>query len=130
MSNIGNVGNGLVKIKTLNSSFVQLNFNAMEASQNALKTLKQTLQVERAGWQYDYMVKIGRKSKYDVFYQEYGENTLVLDSGLLEIPPVQDILQLKEPEIEDNPEIDGYLEDILESDILPFAIKLKLVEKR
>lgn len=124
MSNIGNGGNGLVKIKTLNSSFVQLNFNALKTSQNALKTLKQTLQVERAGWQYDYMVKIGRKSKYDVFYQEYGENTLVLDSGLLDLPPVQEILQLKESEIEDNPErvmIDEYLEDILESDILPFA---------
>ena len=127
MSNIGNAnggGNGLVKIKTLNSSFVQLNFNEMEASQNALKTLKQTLQVERAGWQYDYMVKIGRKSKYDVFYQEYGENTLVLDSGLLDLPPVQEILQLQASETEDNPErvmIDEYLEDILESDILPFA---------
>nr|DAJ72910.1 MAG TPA: DNA helicase [Caudoviricetes sp.]DAX96127.1 MAG TPA: DNA helicase [Bacteriophage sp.] len=124
MSNIGDVnggGNGLVRIKTLNSSFVQLNFNEMEASQNALKTLKQTLQVERAGWQYDYMVKIGRKSKYDVFYQEYGENTLVLDSGLLDLPPVQEILQLQASETEDNPEIDEYLEDILESDILPFA---------
>ena len=118
---MSNIGSGLVRIKTLNSSFVQLNFNEMEASQNALKTLKQTLQVERAGWQYDYMVKIGRKSKYDVFYQEYGENTLVLDSGLLEIPPVRDILQLNEPEVSDNPEIDEYLEDILESDILPFA---------
>ena len=115
------MGNGIVRIKTLNSSFVQLNFNEMEASQNALKTLKQTLQVERAGWQYDYMVKIGRKSKYDAFYQEYGENALVLDSGLLDLPPVQDILQLKEPEVPDNPEIDEYLEDILESDILPFA---------
>ncbi len=126
MSNIGNVESHslhspFAKLKFLNSSFVQLNFNEMEASQNALKTLKQTLQVERAGWQYDYMVKIGRKSKYDVFYQEYGENTLVLDSGLLEIPPVRDILQLQEPEVSDNPEIDEYLEDILESDILPFA---------
>lgn len=121
---MSNIGKGLVRIKTLNSSFVQLNFNEMEASQNALKTLKQTLQVERAGWRYDYMVKIGRKSKYDVFYQEYGENTLVLDSGLLDLPPVQEILQLKEPETSDNPEqvmIDEYLEDILESDILPFA---------
>ena len=126
MSNIGNEiirvpRSPFAKLKFLNSSFVQLNFNEMEASQNALKTLKQTLQVERAGWQYDYMVKIGRKSKYDVFYQEYGENTLVLDSGLLEIPPVRDILQLNEPEVSDNPEIDEYLEDILESDILPFA---------
>lgn len=126
MSNIGNVESHsphspFAKLKFLNSSFVQLNFNEMEASQNALKTLKQTLQVERAGWQYDYMVKIGRKSKYDVFYQEYGENTLVLDSGLLDLPPVQEILQLQASETEDNPEIDEYLEDILESDILPFA---------
>lgn len=126
MSNIGNEiirvpRSPFAKLKFLNSSFVQLNFNEMEASQNALKTLKQTLQVERAGWQYDYMVKIGRKSKYDVFYQEYGENTLVLDSGLLDLPPVQEILQLKESEIQDDPKIDEYLEDILESDILPFA---------
>lgn len=126
MSNIGNVESHslhspFAKLKFLNSSFVQLNFNEMEASQNALKTLKQTLQVERAGWQYDYMVKIGRKSKYDVFYQEFGDYTLVLDSGLLEIPPVRDILQLNEPEVSDNPEIDEYLEDILESDVLPFA---------
>lgn len=126
MSNIGNEiirvpRSPFAKLKFLNSSFVQLNFNEMEASQNALKTLKQTLQVERAGWQYDYMVKIGRKSKYDVFYQEYGENTLVLDSGLLDLPPIQEILQLNELETSDNPEIDEYLEDILESDILPFA---------
>lgn len=126
MSNIGNEiirvpRSPFAKLKFLNSSFVQLNFNEMEASQNALKTLKQTLQVERAGWQYDYMVKIGRKSKYDVFYQEYGENTLVLDSGLLDLPPIQEILQLQASETEDNPEIDEYLEDILESDILPFA---------
>lgn len=126
MSNIGRVElhsphSPFAKLKFLNSSFVQLNFNEMEASQNALKTLKQTLQVERAGWQYDYMVKIGRKSKYGVFYQEYGENTLVLDSGLLDLPPIQEILQLNEPEVSDNPEIDEYLEDILESDILPFA---------
>ena len=72
MSNIGNEiirvpRSPFAKLKFLNSSFVQLNFNEMEASQNALKTLKQTLQVEREGWQYDYMVKIGRKSKYDVF---------------------------------------------------------------
>lgn len=126
MSNIGNEiirvpRSPFAKLKFLNSSFVQLNFNEMEASQNALKTLKQTLQVERAGWQYDYMVKIGRKSKYDMFYQEYGENTLVLDSGLLDLPPIQEILQLQASETEDNPEIDEYLEDILESDILPFA---------
>lgn len=129
MSNIGNEiirvpRSPFAKLKFLNSSFVQLNFNEMEASQNALKTLKQTLQVERAGWQYDYMVKIGRKSKYDVFYQEFGDYTLVLDSGLLDLPLIQEILQLQASEIEDNPErvmIDEYLEDILESDILPFA---------
>lgn len=129
MSNIGNVESHsphspFAKLKFLNSSFVQLNFNELESSENAMRALKQTLQVERAGWQYDYMVKIGRKSKYDKFYQEFGDCTLVLDSGLLEIPPVRDILQLEEseePEIEDNPEIDEYLEDILESDILPFA---------
>lgn len=126
MSNIGNEiirvpRSPFAKLKFLNSSFVQLNFNEMEASQNALKTLKQTLQVERAGWQYDYMVKIGRKSKYDVFYQEFGDYTLVLDSGLLDLPPIQEILQLQASETEDNPEVDEYLEDILESDILPFA---------
>ncbi len=119
MSSIGN--QGLVQIKRLNSSYVQLNFNEMESSQTALKTLKLTLQVERAGWQYDYMVKIGRKSKYDLFYQEFGENALVLDSGLLEIPPVREILQLPDLETEDDPSIGEYLEDILESDILPFA---------
>ena len=119
MSNIGN--RGLVQIKRLNSSYVQLNFNEMESSQTALKTLKLTLQVERAGWQYDYMVKIGRKSKYDLFYQEFGDNTLVLDSGLLEIPPVREILQLPDLETEDDLSIDEYLEDILESDILPFV---------
>ena len=129
MSNIGRVElhSPFAKLKFLNSSFVQLNFNELESSENAMRALKQTLQVERAGWQYDYMVKIGRKSKYDKFYQEFGDCTLVLDSGLLEIPPVRDILQLEmleEPEIEDDPvsaEIDEYLEDILESDILPFA---------
>ena len=115
-----NINNSLVSIKELNSSFVQLNFNEMSASQNALRILKQTLQVERAGWQYDYMVKMGRKSKYDVFYQEFGENTLVLDSGILEIPPVQEILNLNLPEIEENPEVDEYLEEILDSEILPF----------
>lgn len=129
MSNIGNVESHsphspFAKLKFLNSSFVQLNFNELESSENAMNLLKRTLQVERAGWQYDYMVKIGRKSKYDKFYQEFGDYTLVLDSGLLEIPPVRDILQLNEPEIPVNSEqvmIDEYLEDILESDVLPFA---------
>ena len=127
MSNIGDfrvprsLHSPFAKLKFLNSSFVQLNFNELESSENAMNLLKQTLQVERAGWQYDYMVKIGRKSKYDKFYQEFGDYTLVLDSGLLEIPPVRDILQLNEPEISDNPEVDEYLEDILESDVLPFA---------
>lgn len=120
MNNIGNLSNRIVKIKELNSSFVQLRFDEMQDSQDALSSLKRALQVERAGWQYDFMVKIGRKSKYDFFFQEIGSNTLVLDSGILEIPPIQEILQLEIPEQEDNPEIDEYLEDILESDILPF----------
>ena len=120
MSNIGNLSNRIVKIKELNSSFVQLRFDEMQDSQDALSSLKRALQVERAGWQYDFMVKIGRKSKYDFFFQEIGSNTLVLDSGILEIPPIQEILQLEISEQEDNPEIDEYLEDILESDILPF----------
>lgn len=111
----------LVKLKELNSSFTQMNFNETTESQGAKKQLCQTLMIERPGWQYDYLVKIGKKSKYDLFYNKVSDNTIIVNTGVLEVPPIREFLGLPEMHEQETPdEVDTFLEHITESGVIPF----------
>lgn len=82
-----------MEIKHIDKSFVHL-FAEGPEDQQTLKKLKTILRTERDGWQFDYMVKIGRASKYDFHYKELDDNTLRIASGLLEIPAVAATLNI------------------------------------
>lgn len=81
----------MIKVKELNTSHSVVSFINEES---AKKQLIQTLSIEREGWQFDYLVKIGRKSKYDFHFSELPNGDLLVNSGILEIPPIREILQL------------------------------------
>lgn len=102
-------------IKQLDTSYTELRFFADPKSQQRKEMLKQTLSIERPDWRFDYLVKIGRKSKYDFHFIESG-NSLVISSGILEIPPVREILNLEQ--LQEQPQEN--FEDFLESLDLPF----------
>lgn len=110
----------LVKIKELNSSFTQLIFNESAKSQQAMGNLHKTLEIERDGWMFDYLVKIGRKSKYDRFYEMVGANIMLVNSGILDLPPIREILDLEKVELSEDTEISEFLENLLKQQILPF----------
>lgn len=116
-----------MKLIPLDTSFTKLVFDQSSKERLMLETLQRTLRVERPGWQYDWLVKIGKKSKYDNCFTQVDDSTIVVNSGILEIPPVQDIMENCVPEtpadfaIGDIADIDEFLEDLLESETLPFA---------
>lgn len=103
----------------------EVNINDLDSSHSEIvvplnspirKHLKQILAIERPGWQYDYLVKIGKKSKYDFHFHET-ERGFVVASGILEIPPVREILGL--PDLEEIP-VTGELTKFVESLPLPY----------
>lgn len=107
-------------IKELNTSYTQITAYGSQEQQR-LDELKQILKAERDGWRFDYLVRIGRRSKYDYFYEETTSCTIVVNSGVLEIPVVRDLLGLPELNSSTDEEVEEFLESILQEDVLPFA---------
>lgn len=83
----------------LNNSQTQIT-----ASAERLDYLENILRVERDGWQFDYMVKIGRRSKYETFFNRVSPEIMVIDNGFLELPPIRDALGL--PELPTPPDVE------------------------
>lgn len=82
-----------------------------------LDTLRKILRAERDGWAFDYMVRIGRRDKYDYFFEDTGDS-LVLMNGLLEIPPIREVLGLSESLT--MPLLDDKIQKVFDSIDLPF----------
>lgn len=59
--------------------------------------LKQILTIEKEGAHFDYMIRIGRKPRYDYYYTDCDDGILVA-SGIFELPPIQEALDLEPSE--------------------------------
>lgn len=61
------------------------------------KQIISILTLEKDGWQYDYLVRIGRADKYQYHYQRI-DGGIRVANGILELPQVREILGLDEIE--------------------------------
>lgn len=110
-----------MKIETIGNSFTHITPESNN-DERTLKQLKNLLRTERDGWRFDYMVKIGRASKYDFHYEEIDQNALRIASGLLEIPAVNLLLNPTDtvrPEI-DYSALEREIREVIETCGLPF----------
>lgn len=110
-----------MKIETIGSSFTHITPESPN-DERTLKQLKNLLRTERDGWRFDYMVKIGRASKYDFHYEEIDQNTLRIATGLLEIPAVNLLLNPTDTvrtEI-DYSALEREIREVIETSRLPF----------
>lgn len=90
-----------MQFQQLDNSFTKITFDNTSKDQSIMTSFKKSLTLERPGWQYDFQIKIGRASKYEVFYQQLDANTLVVSSGILDLPPIRQVLDLDIQEPQD-----------------------------
>lgn len=70
-----------MKIVKLNESFSEVH-----ADTKTIDKLENLLKVERDGWQFEYLVKIGAKSKYDYYSERIADDCMVVNNGHLQLP--------------------------------------------
>lgn len=104
----------MTKIEKIDNSF-----SLIRADDKRLNAVMKMLSVEKENWQYDYLIRIGRVSKYRYYFENYGEFIKVAN-GVLEIPPIRETLGLPESE---------YLEDFYEAKSIEDLQKIKESQK-
>lgn len=85
-----------MRLTKLDNSFTSI-FPESPKDIDRLEMLKDVLRIEKPGWQFDFLIRIGRADKYEYFYAET-EDGLRVASGVLELPEIREILGL--PDIE------------------------------
>lgn len=92
-----------------------------------LEALKATLSLEKENWQFDYLIRIGRVSRYETFYEPY-ENGIKVATGILEMTGILENLNIEIPEFlptpgDKDPEIEGIIDSIIKDMNLPFEVR-------
>lgn len=109
-----------MKIKHIDNSYVTLTAENSK-DYNTIEHIKQILTLEKDNWRFNYMIRIGRESKY-IFHYENIDDGIKFASGILEIPEIREYLNLPDLDNDLNPEIEQEIDDIIESCNLPYDV--------
>lgn len=81
-----------MRIEKINNSYTEV---YGDLSDPKIKHLTKMLTLEKDGWQFDYLVRIGRADKFQ-YHFERTKNGIRVASGILELPYVREVLDLPE----------------------------------